>query len=186
MKKTECIWRTSFVPSVMGDVEQETGFDDFDRVYLEHRDNIEEGVHCLATFVREHMQVDNRSEFVLTHGCQGRSIGGGRIIGYDFIDVFRGFLALIFASSTVEFARRQAHGGVEGRVVFTVRIFKGQYEDFHLQVRQQTETEELENTQSLDFLPDRYPLDKEIGNLLRSRFGLQLEPICRETDAPAA
>ena len=101
MKKTECIWRTSFVPSVMGDVEQETGFDDFDRVYLEHRDNIEEGVHCLATFVREHMQVDNRSEFVLTHGCQGRSTGGGRIIGYDFIDVFRGFLALIFASSSM-------------------------------------------------------------------------------------
>ena len=186
MKESEFTWRTTFTPVVTGDIEHETGFDDFDAVYLAHRPHIEDGVQALATFIRTHAQISVNSEFVLTHGYQGHPTGGGRILGHDFIDILRGFLTLIFASSTVEFARRQMRGNDETEVVLEVRTFTGQYGDLHVQTRQQVEREGLEDTQSLDFLPDRYPMDKETGELLRKRFGLQWEPICQEADAPAA
>ena len=186
MKESESTWRTTFTPVVTGDIEHETGFDDFDAVYLAHRPHIDDGVQALATFIRTHAQISVNSEFVLSHGYQGHPTGGGRILGHDFIDILRGFLTLIFASSTVEFARRQMRGNDETEVVLEVRIFTGQYGDLHVQTRQQVESEGLEDTQSLDFLPDRYPMDKETGELLRKRFGLQWEPICQEADAPAA
>ena len=43
MKDVACTWRTTFMPIVTGDIEQETGFDDPEQVYLAHRANIEEG-----------------------------------------------------------------------------------------------------------------------------------------------
>lgn len=178
MKDVACTWRTTFTPIVTGDVEQETGFDDPEQVYLAHRAKIEEGVQVLAEFIRAQSQIEERTEYVLTHGCQGRPNGGGMISGCDFIDVLRGFLTLILMSSTVLFARRQVHGDVGDEVVLEVRIFNGLYGDFHLQARQQCESGVLENTQSLDFLPSRYPEDKRIGKSLRMRLTLGQERIC--------
>lgn len=186
MKESEFTWRATFTPVVMGDIENESGFDDFESVYVQHQAKIEDGVLMLATFIREHLQIDINAEFILAHGYQGHPTGGGQILGLDFIDILRGFLTIIFASSTVGFARRRMRGNDETEVVLEVRIFKGQYGDLHVQTRQQVESEGLEDTQSLDFLPNRYPLDKETGELLRNRLGLQWEPICQEADAPAA
>ena len=54
MKESESTWRTTFTPVVTGDIEHETGFDDFDAVYLAHRPHIDDGVQALATFIRTH------------------------------------------------------------------------------------------------------------------------------------
>lgn len=177
MKETEYTWRTSFVPGVMGDVEQEPGFDDPDLVYLAHSANIEEGVQALAAFIRAHAQILERAEYILKHGCQGRPTGVGTISGRDFIDVLRGFLTLICKDSIVQFARRSAQGKVGDEVTFEVRIFKGECGDFHIQARQQSEGEGLKDTQSLDILQSCYPSVKRIGKSLRMRLRLDGEPM---------